>query len=40
MKKPIKDKKKVSMGSKEMELFNVNIDESIAKEIEIKDKKK
>ena len=28
------------MGSKEMELFNVNIDESIAKEIEIKDKKK
>jgi len=38
--KPIKDKKKVSMGSKEMELFNVNIDESIAKEIEIKDKKK
>ena len=37
--KPIKDKKKVSMGSKEMELFNVNIDESIAKEIEIKDKK-
>ena len=38
--KPTKDKKKVSMGSKEMELFNVNIDESIAKEIEIKDKKK
>ena len=28
------------MGSKEMELFNVNIDEFIAEEIEIKDKKK